>query len=594
LGPQTAKTPSGCQRGKREDAVRQSDGFDAAALACLNRFSPRWNVETQRSHSHRRLKPRGCDRTNPVRFAPIPPATRHRESGMTPPDYLLFCVFNSIPEGRMEQVKSVIVVGGGTAGFMAALAVKMKLPALAVTVVRSPEIGIIGVGEGSAPPFTRFLHQFLRIPIGDFVRATRPGLKIGTCFLWGPQPRFFFPFGPHIALKANDLPLPIGYYLAFGDSEAGTPLSAKMQANRTFDFDPNNSLRLNDDFAYHVENDRFAAYLETSARLIGVEVIDGTIEAVRQDEHGITGLTLADGRSLAGDLYVDCSGFRSLLLGKTLGELRVEYHRTLACDRAVVGGWPRPAGLPMVGYTVAETMDSGWCWRIDHPDRINRGYVYSSAFISDDDAEQELRQKNPAVGPTRVVKFVSGRYARSWVKNVVAIGNASGFVEPLEATSLAITASRCQLLAELLIDGDRRVAPTMVNLFNDNTARIWDSIRDFLSLHYRFNTRLDTPFWRHCREKTDMGDAQPTVDYYRHAGPSTTLACAFLDPGDVFSIASYYAILTGQRVPLDRPYQPTAAELSIWDRFCKSNAAGAQSAATVEQALAIIGGGRQI
>jgi tryptophan halogenase len=495
---------------------------------------------------------------------------------------------------RMGQISSVLIVGGGTAGFMAALSLKVKLPSLSVTVVRSPEIGIIGVGEGSAPPFTRFLHQFLQIPVSDFVRATRPGLKIGTCFLWGPQPRFFFPFGPHIAIKKNDLPLPIGYYLPFGDGEAGTPLSAKMQANRTFGFDRNNSLQLSDDFAYHVENDRFAAYLETFARRVGVEIIDRTIEEVRQDNHGVTGLVMADGRALSADLYVDCSGFRSLLLGKTFKEPRVDYDRTLACDRAVVGGWARPAGLPMAGYTVAETMDSGWCWRIDHPDRINRGYVYSSGFISDDAAEQELRRKNPQIGPTRIVHFASGRYARSWVKNVVAIGNASGFVEPLEATSLAITASRSQLLTELLMDADRQIASVTVKLFNDNTARIWDSIRDFLSLHYRFNTRLDTPFWRHCREKTDMGDAQPTVDYYRHAGPSTTLACTFLDAGDVFNIGSYYAILTGQRVAMDRPYRPSPGELSIWDRFCQSNAAAAGSAATVEQALAIIGGGRQI
>jgi tryptophan halogenase len=134
----------------------------------------------------------------------------------------------------MQQIGKVVIVGGGSAGFMAALALKTKLPPLAVVVIRSVEIGIIGVGEGSTPPFTRFLHEFLQIPVQDFVRATRPGLKTGACFIWGPRPRFFFPLGTHLGLKLKQLPRPIGFYLDHGDAEAGSPASARMQANRPF------------------------------------------------------------------------------------------------------------------------------------------------------------------------------------------------------------------------------------------------------------------------------------------------------------------------------------------------------------------------
>jgi tryptophan halogenase len=492
----------------------------------------------------------------------------------------------------MEPVRQVAVVGGGTAGFIAAFALKLKLPRLKVTVIRSPQIGIIGVGEGSTPPFKRFLHDFLGISVQEFVRATGPGLKTGTCFHWGPRSRFFFPLGAHMALRPNNLPKAIGFYFDHGDAEAASLLSARMQANRTFGFIANNSLMVDLDYAYHVENERFAGFLESKAVQAGVEVIDGTIENVSQDDRGISGLALSDSRVISADLYVDCSGFRSLLLGKTLGEPRVDFKSTLTCDRAVVGGWERPAGVPMLSYTQSDTMDAGWCWRIDHPERINRGYVYSSAFISDQAAEQELRNKNPLIGATRVVKFSSGRFARSWVKNVVAIGNASGFVEPLEATSLAVLATRSQLLVELLEGNECVICPPMAALFNQNTAAIWDAVRDFLSLHYRFNTRLSTPFWLDRQANTDMGNAQGLVDFYQHMGPNQSMTGVFVTRAAVFDAHSYLAILVGLRAQTHHAYRPTSNELHAWDAWCNMNARNAQSFATTEQALAILTGGR--
>ena len=494
----------------------------------------------------------------------------------------------------MKRISRVLVVGGGTAGFLTALALKRKLPQLDVTVIRSPEIGIIGVGEGSTPLFTQFIHDFLGIPIQEFVRHTQPGLKTGTRFHWGTRSHFYFPFGQFMTLKAEGLPRPVGFYLDHDDVGHAALSAARMDANRVFGFNADKSQLIVTDYAYHIENQRFAAYLEALVRSAGVQIIDGTVEAVHQDDTGITGLDLSDARRMHADLYVDCSGFRSLLLGKTLGEPRVDYSSTLACDRAVVGGWDRPAGEPMLSYTLSETMNAGWCWRIDHPDRIHRGYVYSSSFITDDAAEQELRSKNPLIGPTRIVKFTSGRFVRSWVKNVIAIGNASGFVEPLEATSLSIIATRCVLMVELLKDSDCMLCSAIAHLFNQSSSAIWDAVRDFLSLHYRFNTRLSTPFWVNRQNGTDMGNAQPLVDYVQQVGPSPALIAHFVTLGAVFNSSGYLAILSGLRAPMQYDHQPTAAELKIWQSWCASNANQAQSLATVEQSLSILGAGRQI
>jgi tryptophan halogenase len=495
---------------------------------------------------------------------------------------------------QRDQINDVLVVGGGTAGFMAAMALKAKLPRLKVTVVRSPEIGIIGVGEGSTPPFARFIHDFLGVHVTDFVRATRPGIKTGTRFHWGPREKFFFPFGLHMSLKVHALPRPIGYYYSHGNPDFSSPNSARMAANRPFDFNEKRSLVIHGDFAYHIENDRLATFLESANRALGVEIIDATIETASQDQHGITAVHLADGRSLSAGLYVDCSGFRTLLLGRTFNERRIEFNKTLFNDRAVVGGWERPASQPMLSYTVSETMNCGWSWRIDHPDRINRGYVYSSAFISDDAAEQEFRTKNPQIGPTRIVKFTSGRFENSWVKNVVAMGNASGFVEPLEATSLAVMGSRCQLLVELLTDSEGVISDPLRLIFNSSSSRNWDLVRDFLSLHYRFNTRLDTPYWQHCRNEIDMGNAQAVVDYYRNVGPSPSLASFLVDPNAPFGVQSYLAILVGQKAPTCHRYQPDAAELATWDQWCQQMAMKTANGVTAEAALAILAAGRQV
>ena len=486
------------------------------------------------------------------------------------------------------MVRKVIVVGGGSAGFMAALALKVKLPDLRVVVIRSKDIGIIGVGEGSTVPLTHFLHGFLKADFRMLLKIAQPTWKLGLRFLWGPRPHFYYPFGPQMDFTPHVLPRNIAYYCDGGDMDHATVEMSMMAQDKAFFRAPDGTPRLHNNVAYHFENEKFVAYLEAFATHSGVEILEDTIREVKQDERGVTGLLLASGRSESADLYVDCSGFKSLLLGETLKEPFVSYRASLFCDRAVVGGWDRTTE-PIHPYTTSESMSAGWCWQIEHVRRINRGYVYSSAFISDEEAEREFRQKNPKVTQTRVVKFVSGRYQRAWVKNVVAIGNASGFVEPLEATALGLIGTRSQLVAQMLTECDRQIVPDQVELYNLHHARAWDTVRDFLACHYRFNHHLATPFWRHCQAETDLAGGRAMAEYYQEYGPTGTWGPLLVDPLCGFGPNGYLTILVGQKVPHKRPYTPSESERQVWAKFVRNNLETARTAMTVAEALRALG-----
>ena len=487
------------------------------------------------------------------------------------------------------MVRKVVVVGGGSAGFLAALSLKVKIPDLRVIVIRSREIGIIGVGEGSTVPLTTFLHGYLNADFRALLKVAQPTLKMGLNFKgWGPRDHYYYPFGAQLDFRPNGLERNIAYYCD-DDLEDATLEMAMISREKVFFRGRDGQPHVHGKFAYHVENEKFVAYLETFALQSGVEIVEDTIEAVTQDEAGVKDLRLASGRVESGDLYVDCSGFKSLLLGKTLGEPFVSYAGSLFCDSAVVGGWER-TNEPIHPYTTCEAMDSGWSWQIEHVNRINRGYVYSSRFISDEDARREFLGKNPKIkGETRVIRFVSGRSARGWVKNVVAIGNASGFVEPLEATALGVIAARSQLVSQMLVECDRQVEPFQVELFNQSHARLWDSIRDFLASHYKFNHHLTTPFWRHCQNETDIGAAARMVEYYREFGPTGMWGPLLTDPLDGFGSKGYLMILTGQKVPYRRHYRPTPQEWQAWSALRKQNVETARGAMTVLEALQAMG-----
>jgi tryptophan 7-halogenase len=487
------------------------------------------------------------------------------------------------------MVNRILVLGGGSAGFLAAITVKARLPDLEVTVVRSKEIGIIGVGESTTIGVPEHLHNYLGIDLKEFYQKAQPQWKLGIRFLWGKRPWFDYPFANQLDAHYHALPKGTGFYCDEGPFDYVGIFSGLMTLNNVFlrgqdglPVIPANSV------AYHIENKTFVAFLEGYALGLGVIVRDDTVKEVFQDDQGITGLRLASsGETVTADLFLDCSGFASVLLGKTLKEPFISFKPSLYNDRAVIGGWNRQEE-PIKPYTTAETMDAGWCWQIEHEHRIERGYVHSSDFISDDAAQTEFRTKNPKVESTRIVKLISGRYERGWVKNVIAIGNASGFVEPLESTSLAAICRQSTAVAETLFDCDRLPRPSLVKQYNKKNGWGWDRIRQFLAVHYKFNTRLDTPYWRECREKADLVGAADIVEYYKENGPSVLWRSILLEKEDQFNMEGYLSMLVGQQVPYRKTYTPDAETLRKWQGIKQSVRDKVTRAFSIGEALKII------
>jgi tryptophan halogenase len=232
-------------------------------------------------------------------------------------------------------------------------------------------------------------------------------------------------------------------------------------------------------------------------------------------------------------------------------------------------------------------MNAGWCWRIDHERIINRGYVYCSSDISDEEARNEFATKNPrAKISDRIVRFRTGRHERSWVGNVMAIGNSFGFVEPLEATALMLICWQCQSFVDLV----QYVGPTpgIRDLFNSLCAKHWDETRDFLTLHFKTNTRLDTPYWRRCREEADTSHFQGLLDFYHENGPTGFTRYKMANNESHFTIEGYLVQFVGNKVPHRNPHLPTPAEMQRINQHRAQNRMLAKQGLTVAECLAII------
>jgi len=485
------------------------------------------------------------------------------------------------------KVRSVLVVGSGSAGLLAALALKRRLPGLTVRVVSSSRLGIIGVGEGTVPSVPAFIHGYLGLDESGFFSQVDPVYKLGVRFRWGRRDYFDYTFSNRQwAWQWPELGRPSGFFAEIAHHGIDLP-GALMEAGHALptrgagfpDVPPPGQM-----VAWHLENHRFVAWLEQACQSAGIEFADGEIATVtRTPSGGVASLELADGRSFAADLFVDASGFRSELLGKVLDEPFESFTDSLFCDRAVVGGWEREQDEPILPYTLSDTMDCGWAWRIDHPERINRGYVYSSDHIDDSRAEAEFRARNPKIGSTRLVKFRSGCRRRVWVDNVVAVGNAGGFVEPLEATAIMCICLQSKWLADGLIDSQQSPPPTMRRLYNRYVHGLWDEIREFLSLHYRLNDRLDTPFWHRCRHETRLGFTGELLDFYRENGASQ-IGSIFISKDSPFGLEGYYAMLVGMRAPMEKENDPAAGRRAQWLKRLASMRQLAEKGMTMETA----------
>jgi tryptophan halogenase len=486
------------------------------------------------------------------------------------------------------MIRSVLILGGGSAGFLTAIALKLHLPDLPVRLIHSSALGIIGVGEGTTMAFAHQLHHTLKVPLDDFYREAQPQWKLGIRFEWGRRRFFDYTFDAEMIARFNLLPRCTGHYCTHDTPWDYVGMaSALMSHNALLPLDAQGRPTYNIGTAYHLENVTFVGFLQRNALRMGVQVTDARVVEVLQEEHGLTGLRLDDGTVATADLYVDASGFASQLLEQALGEPWVSYRSTLFNDSAIAGGWDRREE-PIKPYTTATAMQCGWCWQIDHEHRINRGYVYSSAFLSQDKAIAEFLQANPRVTDLKPIRFRAGRLERAWVKNVVGIGNSTGFVEPLESTALSLLMSEAILLAQALQECDGDVPPAAIAAYNRHHRRLYDDIRWFLGVHFKFNERYDNEYWRCCRAKTDLGPREEVIQLYREVGPNLLFRALTLSAEDQFGAEGYLALLVGMEVPYRRTYHPTPADLQNWQRAQQWVRQRAMQALTVPQVLAMM------
>ncbi len=443
------------------------------------------------------------------------------------------------------------MVGGGTAGYFAALAVKRRFPGMDVTLIESKSIPIIGVGEATTTLMPPFLHAQLGLDVVEMWKRVKPTLKLGIRFEWGlsdPEYYFAFPFdATHIVeAAAHGTGLHTQSFIGRLMHEGRSPVLREADGRIA-------SLLGKCKFAYHLDNAPFVAFLADAAAKAGIRHEEMTIaEIVRRADGGVEALR-GDGQELRHDFYVDASGFGSLVLGKAMGTQFRSFASSLFCDRAVVSTVPQ--GDAITPYTTAETMDAGWCWRIPVVGADHRGYVYASAFLDQDAAVAEMRAKNPRMGDPWFVKFRSGRHEQFWRANVVAVGNAYGFVEPLESTALhMVIVELAYLTAGLAAATDVESAARFRAYANEAIGAHWDFLRWFLALHYKFNGRLETPFWKAARSDVDVSGFEHFIDRYRSEGAGPWLDGSNATKGDpAFGLSGIATLLLGQQVPSVRP-----------------------------------------
>ena len=439
-------------------------------------------------------------------------------------------------------IGSVLIVGGGTAGWMTAVALSHKLrhARVEVTLVESEAIGTVGVGEATVPPIRAF-NAALGLDEAAFMRATHATYKLGIEFRdWARRgDRYFHPFGPFGE--------PIGgvpfhqHWLAAG-ALAGAfddySLAARMAHHGRFAA-PGPASPYG--YAYQFDAAGYAAYLRGVAEARGVVRVEGRIvDVVRGAGDDLAAVVTDDGRRLAADLFVDCSGFRGLLIAEALGAGWDDWRHWLPCDRA----WAMPTERtgPPAPYTRATALDAGWAWRIPLTHRTGNGHVFATDFLSEDAARDSLIAllDAPALAEPRLLRFAAGKRRRQWIGNTVAIGLSAGFLEPLESTSIHLAQVAIERLLDLFPTGERD--PADAAEFDRVMANEYERVRDLIILHYAATERDDTPFFRHVRtmalpdslaEKLALFRARGVVMPYRHG---------------LFAEPSWLAVYLGQRV----------------------------------------------
>jgi len=445
-----------------------------------------------------------------------------------------------------QEVRSVVIAGGGTAGWMVAAALARVLgPRLTITLVESSEIGIIGVGEATIPAIQQF-NKLVKLDEVEFLRHTQGTFKLGIEFVdWHEKGHaYMHAFGP----VGRDLAyIPFHHYWLRDQQSAGSLwdysfnwLAAKQARFARTERIPDTPLTglL---WAYHFDASLYAAYLSRLAQGMGVRRVDGKIAAVLQDPAGdVRALKLEDGRELAAEFFVDCTGFRGVLIEQALKTGYEDWSHWLPCDRAMAV--PSARNEPLLPYTRSTALEAGWQWRIPLQHRTGNGHVYCSAYTSDERARELLManlDSEPLADP-RPLRFTTGRRKLLWNRNVVCMGLASGFLEPLESTSIHLIQVAIQRL--ILLFPHRGDNEERRREFNRSAAAEYEYIRDFIILHYYANDRRGEPFWDACRSMSIPDSLRQRIELFRET------AGIFCAPDDLFQLTSWLQVMWGQGV----------------------------------------------
>lgn len=448
-----------------------------------------------------------------------------------------------------NPIANVVIVGGGTAGWMTAAALSkfLNMDQCNVTLIESDQISTIGVGEATLPHL-RFFNQTLGIDEGEFMRETNATYKIGIEFSgWGNKDSaYIHPFGDY-GFPINDLPFHQfwnalrlnGYRYPIDDFSL--PVLAAYDGKFDYPSQNQRSMLSTFSYAFHLDASLYAQYLRKFSEKNGVQRTEGKItQVIKADNGDIQSVALESGVTVHGDLFIDCSGARALLLGQALNVEYKSWDHWLPCDRAIA--IPTENATAPLPYTKAMATEAGWQWRIPLQHRTGNGHVYSSAFISDDAACDSLI--NNIVGKAKAdpffIKFNVGHREKTWSHNCIAIGLSAGFLEPLESTGIHLIQTAITKLLELF--PTKNIKPSTRDEFNRVMTMKYNSVRDFLILHYHATNRTDTEFWNHCRTMAIPDELQHSMDLFKSRGHIS------YQEGNLFLEPSWVAVYLGQGI----------------------------------------------
>ena len=461
-----------------------------------------------------------------------------------------------------NAIKHLVILGGGTAGWISAsLLIKMLGKAIQITLVESEQIGIVGVGEATIPPIMTF-NTALGIDETEFLRETKGSIKLGIQFEnWGKLgDSYMHAFGGigkefpscsfhHFWLRSQQA----GMNFDFWDFSLAYQAAHKNKFSKLNRIEGVNLPGLS--YAYHFDAGLYAQYLRRYSEKLGVKRIEGKVDEVvlNPDSGDVERLLLDNGQQIAGDLFLDCTGLHSLLIEKTLNTGFEDWSHWLPADSAMAV--PCESVDPITPYTRSIAHAKGWQWRIPLQHRIGNGFVYSSKYCSDEEARTTLMSNldgKPLAEP-RIIRFKTGRRLKQWHRNVVSIGLSSGFLEPLESTSIHLIQSG--VLRLLKFFPNHGICPADRDEYNRQSKVEFEQIRDFIILHYKLNARGDSQYWKDCQRMEIPGSLQRKMALFAQSGK----VCREQD--ELFTEVAWQQVMIGQGL-LPKDYHPLVNALN--------------------------------